>query len=86
MRSESWLPKTGIDRFGHMRSHLGHPDNGLGPRPVGLAAIVAGQHAYIVAELWEQFGEPPHRRRVYVDMQVADLQDCEFVECGRQPR
>ena len=53
-------------------------------RPEGLAAVVAGQNAEIVGDGRQQLDQPAHRAVVHVDMQIAELQDREAVERGRQ--
>ncbi len=73
-----------VDGCGDLRAQPSHAlDRGFA-RPVGLAAVVSGQHTKIVTELRQQLAKPPHRRQADVDMQVADLEDGKAVEGSRQ--
>src|SRR5262249_37190836 len=54
--------------------------------PEGRAAVIPGQHAYIVVQARQQLGEPPHGACAAVDVEVAELQQCESVEAARQLR
>jgi len=69
------------------RDLCAHPRQSLEGRregPERPPAIVAGQHADIVGQAREQLDQALHRPLVHVDVQVANLQDGETVERGRQ--
>ena len=75
-----------VDRTGNALADARHARDRRLAGPKGLAAVVSGQHAQIVAELRQQFGEPSHRCRVDVDVKIAELKNRKAVERARQPR
>ena len=47
---------------------------------IGLAAVVAGEHAKVVVDPLEKRDHPLHRGFAHIDMEVAELKDGEAVE------
>src|SRR5271163_416982 len=61
-------------------SYSADSSQGCRERSKRLAAIVAGQDAYVVAQATDEFDQPSHGPLIHVCMQVTDVEQGKRVE------